>query len=254
VEQSAPAAGIVLIIDDDVFNRSGINTYLTRHGYTVMEAGDEETALLLAGEHKPHAAIVDIVIPSTPYAPTNSNRSVGIQLARHLKRLDPGMGIVIFSAYVDRGAEVREMVREGARGIAYLKKGVRPERILRALKDTISGRLVLDGITAGTKAKFAQEFLDQLTPEERPWIEKAILLVPTLTDREWEIALRRASSQNIAGIAISLGITSKTVENHITHIYEKLGLDHVDRRAPTLQKSSLLAKACMLYDLTKSSD
>lgn len=252
LNQPALSNNTVLIVDDDAFNRNGINLYLTSHGYSVLEAGDEETAFALAGKHLPHAAIVDIVIPLTPYARASINKSVGIQLVRRFKELDPGMAIVVFSAHEDRGAEVWELVREGNRGIAYLYKGVRPERLLQALHDTVAGQVVLDGIAAAGRPRLAQEITDRLTPEERSWVETAVLLIPTLTEREWEIALRLAFSQNTTGIANSLGIAYKTVENHVTHIYEKLGLDNADRRAPTLRKSSLLAKACMIYDLAQT--
>ena len=33
--------------------------------------------------------------------------------------------------------------------------------------------------------------------------------------------------------------------------YDKLGLSDADTTAPTLRKATLLAKACMLYDLTR---
>lgn len=219
----------------------------------MLEAGDEERAYALALEHQPHAAVVDIVIPPAANVRANIDKSVGIQLVRRLKALDPSMAIVVFSAHEDRGAEIWELVREGTRGIAYLFKGVRPERLLQALKDTVAGRVVLDGIAATGRPKLSQEILNRLTPEERPWVEMAVVLMPTLSDREWEIALRLAFSQNISGIANALGIAYKTVENHVSHVYEKLGLNDVDQRAPALRKSSLLAKACMIYDLAHSS-
>lgn len=240
----------VLIVDDDAFNRYGINLYLSNHGYVVHEAGDEDTAFAIAQRVRPTAAVVDIVIPAAPQARANIERSVGIQLVRQLKDLKPQMGVVVFSAHEDRGGEIWELVRDGVRGIAYLFKGVRPERLLDALRDTTAGHVILDGISAESRPRLTEEILKRLSPEERPWVDMAVMLLSTLSEREREVALRLAFSQTTAGIAAALGISAKTVENHVSHVYEKLGLKEVDDRAPTLRKSSLLAKAYMIYDLT----
>lgn len=241
--------GRVLIVDDDTFNRDGINMYLTKRGYTVFEAGDEAAAYALAEKHQPVTAVVDIVIPPHARARANIDKSVGLHLVRRLKELNPQMGIVVFSAHEDRGAEVWELVRDGHRGIAYLFKGIRPERMLQALQDTAAGHVILDGIAAASRPKLAEEIHRRLSPEERPWVDMAVMLLPTLTEREQQVALRLAFSQNITGISIALGITQKTVENHISRVYDKLGLSAVDERAPQLRKSSLLGKACMIFDL-----
>lgn len=242
----------VLVVDDDAFNRKGLNLYLSNHGYTVLETGVETEAIALAEQYQPQAAVIDIVIPANPSSRANINKSVGIGLVRKLKQLNPNMGIVVFSAHEDRGAEVWELIRDGQRGIAYLFKGIRPERLLQALRDTTNGQVILDGISPSGRPKLAEEILIRLTPEERPWVEKAVVLLPTLTEREWEVALRLAFSQNTSGIANALDIAYKTVENHVGRVYSKLGLNDVDERAPQLRKSFLLAKACMIYDLARS--
>lgn len=241
----------IMVVDDDAFNRKGVSVYLSNHSYVVLEAGDEATAIELATAHKPDAAVVDIVIPPHPEARANIDKSVGIQLVRRLKEINPEMGIVVFSAHEDRGAEVWELVRDGIRGIAYLFKGIRPERLLEALEGARAGQVILDGISPINRPRAAEEILNQLTEEERPWVETAVMLMPGLSDREWAVALRLAFSNNTLGIAESLGIAYKTVENHVARIYNKLGLSDVDSRAPRLRKSSLLAKACMIYDLTR---
>lgn len=247
----SPQPPYVLVVDDDAFNRKGLNLYLTNHGYEVLEAGDEAGAVILAEQQRPIAAVVDIVIPTIAASRANINKSVGIHLVRLLKTNDPQMGIVVFSAHEDRGAEVWELIRDGFRGIAYLFKGVRPERLLQALHETITGQVILDGIPATGRPKLAEEIINRLGPDERPWVEKAVVLLPTLTEREWEVALRLAFSQNTAGIAVALDIAYKTVENHVGRVYSKLGLNEVDDLAPHLRKSFLLAKACMIYDLAR---
>jgi DNA-binding NarL/FixJ family response regulator len=239
----------VLLVDDDPFNRAGISLYLGSHGYATLEAGDEATAIALAEQERPWAAVVDIVIPATARGKAQFDQSVGLRLVRRLKALYPVMGIVIFSAHEDRGSEVWDMVREGVRGIAYLLKGVRPERLLQALHDTAAGHVILDGIAPAGRPRLGVEILSRLSPDERPWVERAVMLISTLTDMELKVALLLAASQTTQGIADALNRSLKTVEGHTTHVYEKLGLAEVDRRAPHLRKSTLLAKAFMIYEL-----
>ena len=70
-----------------------------------------------------------------------------------------------------------------------------------------------------------------------------------LTPREKEIVQRLAASHNTEGIDQALNVSSKTTENYITHVYEKLGLSEIAREAPHLRKVVILAKACMINDL-----
>lgn len=245
-----PGDRSVLIVDDDAFNRHGIAFYLGNLGYRLAEAGDEASALAEAERCRPWAAVVDIVIPPTRDGQALLSQSIGLRLVGKLKQFDPAMGIVIFSAHEDRGGEVWDLIRDGNRGIAYLLKGARPEQLLQALHDTAAGRVVLDGIPPAGRPRLAEEIRDRLSPEERPWADMAVALLPDLSDREREVALRLANSQNTAGIAAALSISVRTVENHITHVYDKLGLSAADTRAPTLRKSALLAKAWMIYELS----
>ncbi len=242
---------LVLIADDNDFNRDGLALYLRGYGYQTLEAGDAETAYELAAAHRPDSAVVDIVMPAVPGGPAQIGRSVGVGLARRLKALDPAMGVVLFSAYEDRGGEIWELIREGVHGVACVLKGSRPERLRQALDDARAGHVILDGDAALGKSQLVQELRDYLSPLERPWVERAVRLMPTLSPREEDVVRRLAASHNTQGIIETLGISQKTVEHHVSNLYDKLGLSEADTIAPTLRKATLLAKACMLYDLTR---
>lgn len=241
----------ILIVDDNDFNRDGLALYLRGQGYVTLEAADAATAYEVAATHRPAGAVVDIVIPTAPGSRAEIGQSVGVQLVRRLKALMPAMGVVIFSAYEDRGGEIWALIREGTRGVAYVLKGSRPERLLQALSDTCAGHIILDGDAASGKPQLIRELRARLSPSERPWVEQAARLMPSLTAREEEVALQLASSHNTQGLIESLDISQKTVEAHISRVYEKLGLNDVDRVAPTLRKATLLAKAYILYDLSR---
>ena len=241
----------LLLVDDDPFNRDGIRLYLGGEGFDVIEAGDEESAWNLAQTHPLAAAIVDISIPPNPRTPSRPSHSCGISLARQLKATHPALGIVLFSAYEDRGNEVFDMVREGVRGFAYKLKGSQPATLLTAVQDVQAGRVIIDPEVHANQHGLAAELLKRLTPTERGWVEHAVASFKQLTPREKEVAQRLAASHNTEGIAAALSISTKTAEKYITHIYDKLGLNEMAQATPHLRKVVVLAKACMINDLKR---
>ncbi len=245
----------LLLVDDHIFHREGVRLYLTGQGYTVHEAGDEAHAWELVTKSLAQttpfaAAVVDISIPPDAQTPVRSEHSLGIRLAQKLKARFPAMGIVLFSAYEDRGAEVLDMVREGTRGVAYKLKGARPDALLQAIQDVIAGRVVIDPEVHANRPALADELLNRLSAEERTWVQYALKSFDDLTRREKEIAERLAAAHNTQAIADALIITPKTVENYIGRIYDKLGLSDTTEAAG-LRKAILLAKVCMIHDLRK---
>jgi DNA-binding NarL/FixJ family response regulator len=240
---------LILVVDDNRFNREGLVLYLESAGYVTCQAGNERDAYAAAISGRPLGAIVDIVIPAEADREADLGENVGLDLVAKLKRLNPEMGIVVFSAYDDRSREIWSMVREGTRGLAYMVKGSRPEQLLDALEQALAGNVVLDPKALTTTRQLGDEIRLQLTADERPWVEHAADLLPFLSNRELEVARRLANSQNVSGIADALGLSQSTVETHVTNVYAKLDLAYVDKRAPSLRKSTLLAKAYMLYEL-----
>ena len=244
-----PNAIKLLLVDDDVFNREGVRLYLRREGLEILEAGDEESAWQIAQAQPLDAAIVDISLPTNAQTPLRPGQSFGIRLAARLKQAYPALGIVLFSAYEDRGGEILELVKNGVRGLAYKLKGSPPSAILSAIHEVIAGRVVIDPEVSFNRRAQADELVAKLSPDERPWVERVLANLNQLTAREQEVAQRLAASHNTEGIAHALSVTPKTVENYISHAYDKLGLNDMGREAPHLRRVVILAKAYMLRDL-----
>jgi DNA-binding NarL/FixJ family response regulator len=80
-------------------------------------------------------------------------------------------------------------------------------------------------------------------------VERVLENQGTLTAREQDVAQRLAASHNTDGIAQALNVTSKTAENYIGHVYDKLSLADMKREAPHLRQVVILAKACLIHDL-----
>jgi len=250
MSQSPISAPIILLVDDDAFNREGMRLYLEQEGFVVLEAGDVATVwrTLMASESDvpaADAAVIDISLPTEPGLKAQPANSAGIQLAARIKEADPAFGIVLFSAYEDRGAEVLELIQEGRRGLAYKLKGCQPAALLAALRGVMAGQVIIDPEVINVRS-LSDRFMGRLTPEERPYIETAVSLLPLLTPRELEVAERLAASHSTEGIAQALVIEPKSVGNNIGRIYDKLRLNEVSNH---WRRAILLAKACMIYDL-----
>jgi DNA-binding NarL/FixJ family response regulator len=238
----------LLIVDDDAFNREGLRAYLGVHGFDIVEATDEAAALARSREAPLSAAVVDISIPPDAARRVQPSDVCGLSFAAQLKAEQPAAGIVIFSAYEDRGDDVMRLVREGGRGIAYKLKGCAPAGLLAAIRAVQAGHVVFDDGVTGSRAKaFASELIDQLSADEREPVKYAIEQLGELTPRERDIAYRVAASQTVKGAAAGLHLAPKSVENAITAIYSKLGLNMLPGQ---LREVVILAKACLIHDLS----
>lgn len=235
----------VLLVDDDVFNREGVHLFLAREGLQVFEAGDEQSAWEIANHEPIDAAIIDISIPPNALSPSRVQNSFGIRLTQRLKKLHPQLGVVLFSAYEDRGSDVLEMVRQGVRGLAYKLKGCPPKALLEAINDVRLGRVTIDPEVTNPHS-LADEFIARLTTDERPWVEGILAQFDQLSPRETEVAYRLAAAYTTDAIAAALDVAPRTIEHHIGHVHEKLGLRELP---PQLRRIVLLTKACTIIDL-----
>jgi len=248
--------GLVLVVDDDVFFRESVVGFLRRHGYETLEAADVQTAYEMAAQKRPAVAIIDIVIPPTPHTPTQTRRNEGVELARRIKGLDPTTGIVLISAFANRGRPVLQMAVEGLRGLAYVVKGYRfgPTLLLQAIEAARAGHVMIAADELDEAAQLTERFWQRLTDEERQLVSRAVALFPTLSEREREVAHILAHSQTVEALANALNVAISTAEKHVNHIYSKLELDRANEFDPPLRKSLLLAKVCWLIELLRGDE
>ena len=237
----------ILLVEDDPFNRKAVKPYLEERGFMVLEAGNEAAAWDIAENHSFEVAVIDIVIPADAKTRYQLEESRGAYLATRLKRRSPAVGVVLFSAYGDRGKYIFDMMQRGVRGVAYKLKGCAPEELLAAIKAVQSGQVIIDPEVTSIHS-LAALFEAHLEVEEAPWVKQAASQFDQLTAREKEVARRVAASHNNDSIAASLNLEPKSVQNNINRIYLKLGLTNLDQDAPKLRKAVVLAKACLLYE------
>jgi DNA-binding NarL/FixJ family response regulator len=113
----------VLIADDDPSMRGALGDMLSSEpGYLVVGlAADPESAIDLAGTHRPDVAILDVKMPD----------GGGIRAAEGIRTASPATRIVALSAWDDAETMAR-MRRAGACG--YLVKGTAPDDLIELIE------------------------------------------------------------------------------------------------------------------------
>ena len=204
----------VLIVDDHLPFRTGLRALLESTP-ALMVAGDVgsgDEAIRLAAKLQPDVILMDIQMSAMN----------GIDATRHILATSPHIAILILTMFEDDDF-VFAALRAGARG--YLLKGTMKADLLRAIQSAASGEAIFG---AGIARRVIQYFA-----ESRPANATPPYAFPDLTQREREILDLIASHENNVEIAERLGLSLKTVRNHVSNIFSKLQV--VDRAQAILR-------------------
>jgi DNA-binding NarL/FixJ family response regulator len=194
----------VVIADDEVLLREGLERLLSEAGITVVGkvgTGEELTRKVeLTG---PDVAIVDIKMP-----PTHTDE--GLVAAAEIRESHPQVGVLVLSHYLESRYALRLLEQHPA-GAGYLLK----ERVsdLAVLTDAL-GRLC-DG-----ECVLDPTIVARLVDRPRPTGP-----LDELTAREREVLALIAEGRSNRGICERLFLSPKTVESHVKHILMKLDID-----------------------------
>jgi DNA-binding NarL/FixJ family response regulator len=132
----------------------------------------------------------------------------GIDLTREVLAAWPGVAVLVMSMHEDDDA-VLAAVRAGARG--YLVKSAPPEQVERAVRAVAAGEMILGPTVAERAMAYV---LGGRTAVRVPF--------PRLTDREREVLDLVAGGHDNLVIARRLGLSAKTVRNHVANVLTKI--------------------------------
>lgn len=193
----------VVVVDDHAIVRSGVRSELAGEVDVVGEAGTVAEAVACIEELAPDVVLLDVHMPD----------GGGREVLRRAAALAPGTRFLALSVS-DAAEDVIEVVRAGARG--YVTKTISGPELADAVRRVAGGdavfspRLagfVLDAFT-GSPPPQADPDLDQLTPRER------------------EVLQHIARGYLYKEVARALGISTKTVEAHVSTVLRKLQLSN----------------------------
>lgn len=200
----------ILLADDHHLVRSGIRQLLESAGdmQVIAEAGDGEEAQALIRQHRPDVAVLDIQMP----------KATGIEVTRWVRANLPEVGVLILTAYND-DPYVMAVLQAGANG--YVLKTAGADELIQAVRDVNEGKSALD---PGITAKLMQSLFKQ--PVRAP--------AEPLTDREIEVLRMAARGYTNKAIGVQLGISDRTVQGHLAHIFDKM---HVASRTEAVMRA-----------------
>jgi DNA-binding NarL/FixJ family response regulator len=166
----------------------------------VGQAGTGEETVALARETRPDVVIMDIAMP----------RLDGLEATRRIANECPSCRVLVLTAHEEERYIV-QLLQAGA--VGYLPKSVGLEELLEAIRSVARGETVLPPAVAAVVVR-------HLAEGEKPTEEQERLL----TDRELEVLQLAALGLINYDIGQRLCISVRTVEAHLTHIYNKLGV------------------------------
>ena len=193
----------VVIADDAVLMREGLARLLGDAGFEVLgQASNADELIQLVERRLPDVAVVDIRMP-----PTHTDE--GIVAADRIRELKPAVGVLVLSHYLESRYAMRLLEHHPERVGYLLKERVSDVGVLTdAIRRIAEGECVID-----------PTIVARLLNRQRPQSP-----LDELTDREREVLALMAEGHSNGGIGQKLFLSPKTIEAHIRHIFQKLGL------------------------------
>lgn len=189
----------VVIVDDHPVVCAGMRAALESvPGIAVLaEGATGEDALCLVAQHRPDVLVLDLNLPGMS----------GVEVARQLRAEQTRTAILVLTVHGDR-TTVLGLLQEGANG--YVLKDEALEMLAHAVRAVARGQTWLSPSIAGQVVRYT---VGPARDETSP-----------LTPREQEILCLLARGLDNAAIAERLVVAKRTVQNHVSNIYAKLGL------------------------------
>jgi DNA-binding NarL/FixJ family response regulator len=202
----------VVLADDHPMVRYGNTAVLADapEVEVVGEAADGESLLAAVAEHRPDVVVTDLDMPGMG----------GAEATARLRTSHPDLAVLVLTLHED-DESLFAALRAGARG--YLLKGADRSELVRAIQSVASGEAVYGAAVATRIVQFftgaREEYAAQVFPE--------------LTERERDVLGLIASGRRNSEIATALGLSDKTVRNHVSNVLLKLQVP--DRTAAALK-------------------
>ena len=194
----------VVVTDDDLLTRQGIVHLLQQAGIDVVaETADAESLLRQVQLSRPDAVVVDIRMPP-------SHTDEGLSAARAIRANHPDVSVLVLSQYVEPSYALR-LLEDQPERVGYLLK----ERVFDAVNLLDALRRLADGETV----------VDPTIVSRLLGRRRRVDPLAELTERERDVLALLAEGLSNRAIAARLFVAERTVEAHVTQIFQKLGLD-----------------------------
>ncbi|MDP1526524.1 MAG: response regulator [Rhodocyclaceae bacterium] len=195
-------AGVVLIVDDVPENLSMLHDALDEAGYKVLVATNGESALARARQTLPDVILLDALMPGID----------GFEVARRLKADFSTQHIpIVFMTGLTETEHVLAAFEAGSSD--YVTKPIRPPEVLARIAAHLRTARQLQ------EALKASESIDDKTLVAR------LIALFRLTPREAEVLFWVIKGKTNRDIGEILSTSPRTVNKHLEHVFEKLGVE-----------------------------
>jgi DNA-binding NarL/FixJ family response regulator len=194
-------AARVLVVDDQTLFRTGLASLLAEDERVevVGQALDGADAVKQSAKLKPDVVLMDIKMPNLD----------GIEATRQILETVQGVRVLILTTF-ETDSQVIQALKAGASG--YVLKDSSAAAIVSSIVAVMTGERVMASAVAN---RVLEMLTGMTTPKE---------FYDGLTNREVEILKLLANGMANKQIAYRLKISEKTVRNHVSNTYEKLGI------------------------------
>lgn len=192
----------LLIVDDETIMRRALAGLLSLEADFEIagEASNGAEALALVPALQPDVVLMDVQMPVMG----------GLDATREMVRKFPQIKILVLTTFDDE-ALVADIVKGGAH--AYLLKDCGGKQLAAAIRSVAHGNTAISD-------KVRDKIMNNLTALPAGLVSGDF----NLTERELEVLKHLSRGSVNRDIAQALGISEKTVRDHISHILEKLNL------------------------------
>ena len=204
----------ILLADDQVIFTESLKTWISNYIDDIEVAGianNGSEAVEMVRKLKPDVVIMDVYMPVMN----------GVEATRKIIAEFPGMKIIILSTF-DEDELVREALLAGA--VGYLLKHISPTELIICIRALETGQIQISPDVA--KNLVRKQYVEEMgkTDDDKLYPESKFQWYRTLSKREREIFALIATGYDNAKIASMLYLSERTVRNHISTIYSKLGV------------------------------
>ena len=193
----------VAIADDHATSRTAVAAYLRENRIEVpVVAASADELFQEIRRHPIDVAIIDVRL-------SERNDEEGIDAARQVKQEFPSVAILMLSAQTATTQAIR-LLSDFDQGIGYLRKDeldiddLGPQLTRLVAGEQVLGRSVVSRLLRPSRQDNA---------------------LASLTRQEREVLRLMAEGYSNAGIAKALTLTDRTIEDHVGHVFDKLGIN-----------------------------
>jgi DNA-binding NarL/FixJ family response regulator len=188
----------IFLVDDHDVARAGARHYLEEHFDIVGEADNAIDAAEMIGARKPDLVLLDVRLPG----------GGGAYVVEQVRRTDPTIRFLAFTVSAERH-DVLRLLQAGVDG--YVTKATFGPDLPDLIEAAAAGQRPVSADVAGYLLDIDEDII------EAAGIEK-------LTPRERDVVNLIARGYTYRETAARMEISVKTLETHMRHIFDKLGV------------------------------